>query len=116
MTLTPDPGAGSRFVHWTGSCVGRADCVLDLSKASAVSAVFGLARIPVRVSTSGKGRVACTPVCSKRFSAGTRLSLRAIPAKGWKFASWGGACAGSRITCTPKTDYALAVRANFKKR
>jgi Divergent InlB B-repeat domain len=116
VTLTPDPGAGSRFVHWTGGCIGSADCVLDLSKATAVNAVFGPSTIPVKVSTTGKGRVACSPACSKRFAAGTRLNLRAIPAKGWKFASWGGACAGSRITCTPKTDSAVAVRANFKKK
>ncbi len=71
--------------------------MLDLSKPAAVTAVFGPAVIPVKVSTSGKGRVACTPSCSKRFSAGTRLTLRAIPAKGWKFASWGGACTGTRL-------------------
>jgi uncharacterized protein (DUF779 family) len=42
--------------------------------------------------------------------------LRAIPAKGWKFARWGGACAGMRPTCTPKTDYAVSARANFKQK
>ena len=81
-----------------------------------MTAVFGPAIIPVKVSTSGKGRVACSPSCSKRFSAGTRLTLRAIPAKGWKFARWGGACTGTRLTCTPKTDYAVTARANFKKK
>jgi hypothetical protein len=51
-----------------------------------------------------------------RDLAGTRLTLHAIPAKGWKFARWGGACIGTRLTCTPKTDYALAARANFTKK
>ncbi len=87
-----------------------------LSKAAAVTAVFGPSIIPVKVSTSGQGRVACSPNCSKRFSAGTRLTLRAIAAKGWKFARWGGACTGARLICTPKTDYAVTVRANFKKK
>jgi hypothetical protein len=90
--------------------------MLDLSNPTAVTAVFGPAAIPVTVSTTGKGRVACTPNCSKKFSAGARLMLRAIPAKGWKFARWGGACAGTRPTCTPKTDYAVSARANFKQK
>ena len=116
VTLQPTPKSTSRFIHWTGSCVGKADCVLDLSKPAAVTAVFGPSVIPVKVSTSGKGRVVCSPRCSTRFSAGTRLTLHAIPAKGWKFARWGGACTGTRLTCTPKTDYALTARANFTKK
>ena len=116
VTLQPTPKSTSRFIHWTGSCVGKADCVLDLSKPAAVTAVFGPSVIPVKVSTSGKGRVVCSPRCSTRFSAGTQLTLHAIPAKGWKFARWGGACTGTRLTCTPKTDYALTARANFTKK
>ena len=116
VTLAATPAAASRFVHWTGTCTGSSDCVVDLSKAAAVNAVFGPATIPVVVSTSGKGRVACSPSCSKRFAAGTRLTLHAIPAKGWKFSNWGGACTGARLTCSPKTDYAVAARAIFKKK
>ncbi len=115
VTLFASPANTSRFLHWTGGCVGPADCVLTLSQATSVSAVFGPMTIPVTVSTSGKGAVACTPKCSKHFSAGDRLMLRAAPAKGWKFVSWGGVCAGTRLTCSPKTDFALTVRANFKK-
>jgi Divergent InlB B-repeat domain len=116
VMLEATPTATSRFIHWTGSCLGTADCEVDLSKPATVAAVFGPAKIPVTVSTSGKGRVACSPSCSRRFTAGTRLTLRALPARGWKFSNWGGACTGTRIACTPKTDYAVTVRANFKKR
>jgi len=81
-----------------------------------VTAVFGPAVIPVTVSTTGQGRVACTPRCSTKFRAGTQLTLRAISAKGWKFARWSGACTGTRATCTPKTDYAVTARASFRKK
>jgi Divergent InlB B-repeat domain len=116
VTLTPTPTSTSRFIHWTGACVGSADCVLDLSNAVSVNAVFGPAVIPVKVLTTGNGHVACTPSCSRRFSAGTRLTLRAVAAKGWRFARWGGACSGTRPTCTPKTDYAVTARASFTKK
>ena len=115
VTLAPVPSPRTHFIRWAGGCTGRAGCTLDLSEPAAVTAVFGPAAIPVTVATSGKGRVACTPRCSKRFSAGARLTLRAIPAKGWKFARWGGSCTGTRPTCTPKTDYAVSARANFRK-
>ena len=116
VTLSATPADNSRFLHWAGGCTGNADCLPNLAQAASVTAVFGPLTIPVRVSKSGKGTVACTPKCSKRFSAGDRLMLRAAPAKGWRFAGWGGACKGTRLTCTPKTDFALAVRANFKKK
>ena len=116
VSIAPVPSPKSHFVRWAGGCSGSAGCMLDLSNPTAVTAVFGPAAIPVTVSTTGKGRVACTPNCSKKFSAGARLTLRAIPAKGWKFASWGGACVGTRPSCTPKTDYAVTARANFRKK
>jgi len=42
--------------------------------------------------------------------------MKAAPAKGWKFAVWGGACKGVRLTCTPATDYGVWVTARFKKK
>jgi hypothetical protein len=117
VTLAATPGDSTRFVHWAGGCVGKADCQLNLAQAASVTAVFGPLRIPVRISTSGKGNVTCAPKkCAKTFSAGDRLTLRAVPAKGWKFVSWTGGCTGSHITCAPKTDFALAVHASFKKK
>jgi uncharacterized protein (DUF779 family) len=42
--------------------------------------------------------------------------LRAVAAKGWRFVRWSGGCAGTRPVCSPKTDFALLVRATFRKR
>jgi Divergent InlB B-repeat domain len=117
VTVAAEPANASRFIRWTGGCVGTApNCAVDLSQAVSATAVFGPLTIPVKISTTGRGGVACSPRCSKAFSAGNPLLLRAIPAKGWKFASWGGACKGTRAFCSPKTDFAVSVHANFKKK
>jgi uncharacterized repeat protein (TIGR02543 family) len=89
--------------------------VLNLTQPAALTVVFGPVTIPLKISVVGKGGVRCLPNCSKKFSAGDALSLRAVPATGWKFAGWSGGCTGTRVTCAPNTDYALTVRATFKK-
>jgi Divergent InlB B-repeat domain len=115
VTLTATPQAGSRFVHWAGSCFGRADCHVGLGQAASTTAVFGPTAISVRVRTAGKGHVVCTPACSRSFVAGNPLALRAVPARGWKFTAWTGACKGRRRVCSPATDFPLSIRATFTK-
>jgi hypothetical protein len=115
LTATPERGT-SRFVGWRGaSCSGRGDCDVTLAQATAVTADFGPATVPVRVATSGRGRVVCSPSCSSAFRAGDTLRLRAVPARGWRFAAWGGACSGSRPVCSPATDAAVSARATFRR-
>jgi len=113
VTLIADPGTGQRFVRWTGSCTGNGTCPLKLNAPAAAHALFGPVRIPVRVNVSGRGAVKCTPNCTKAFVAGDPLTLRAAPAKGWKFVRWSGACKGTKPTCRPATDFAFSVRATF---
>jgi hypothetical protein len=108
---------GKRFVGWAGSCTGRADCDVRLGSPISVTATFGPARIPVALDRIGKGSVTCTPRCGKTFAAGSRLTLHAVAAKGWKFASWTGDCAKVHVaTCRPKTDFHISARAVFRKR
>ncbi len=115
LSLEAEPSTGDRFVRWTGACTGKGTCQLTLAQAAAVTAVFGPLRIPVRATMTGKGRIACTPACTKSFAAGETLHLKAIAAQGWKFAGWSGACKGARATCAPATDYAVTVKARFTK-
>ncbi len=42
VTLTATPGAGSKFTGWNGDCSGTEPCVLTLSAARNVTAVFDL--------------------------------------------------------------------------
>ncbi|MDX6439412.1 MAG: hypothetical protein QOF45_1995, partial [Gaiellaceae bacterium] len=116
VTLEATPGVGLRFVRWSGACTGNGTCFVKLAEAQSVTAVFGPRTIPVRVTTKGRGTVRCTPVCSKSMLAGDPLTLRAVAAKGWKFAGWSGACKGTRPECRPATGSALTVRATFRRK
>ncbi len=115
LRLTALPGANDRFIGWKGSCAGNGDCVLKLAQAAAATAIFGPLRIPVRLSVTGKGRVACVPQCGRTFPGGDVLSLRAVATKGWRFARWSGACKGTRPVCRPATTYSVVARAIFTK-
>ena len=64
--------------------------------------------MPLKLSVTGKGRIACTPACGKTIRGGEPLTLRAVPAKGFKFLRWSGACKGTELTCRPATDFALS--------
>jgi hypothetical protein len=116
VTLTATPGAGLRFVRWAGACAGAVTCNVLLAQAQSVTAVFGPAKIPLKVTTVGRGTVRCTPVCSKAFPAGRSVVMRAVPAKGWTFVGWSGGCKGKQLVCRPKTETALTVRATFRRR
>jgi hypothetical protein len=115
VTFNAVPGPGTRFVGWRGGCRSADNCSVLLNAPASLTAVFGPLEVPVRVSTTGRGRVVCVPGCSKSFTAGSPLYVRALPAKGWVFRGWSGACTGRRLVCTPATDFAVAVRATFKK-
>jgi Divergent InlB B-repeat domain len=116
VTLNAEPAATDRFVHWSGSCKGAGPCALTLAAPAAATAVFGPLRIPLRLSTAGKGKIKCTPTCGKTFPGGDSLTLRAVPTKGFKFVRWSGGCKGTRPTCRPPTDFAVTVHASFKRR
>jgi hypothetical protein len=108
---------GKRFVGWTGKCTGRGDCNVTLDGAVSVTATFGPVRVPVAIGKTGKGAVTCAPRCGRTFAAGARLTLHAVPAKGWRFASWTGDCAKVHVaTCRPKTDFHVRAQAIFRKR
>jgi Divergent InlB B-repeat domain len=111
-----EPSGADRFVGWKGACTGRGTCLVTLAQSLSVTATFGPLRIPLHVSSAGKGKVTCSPVCTKTFTAGNALRLKAVASKGWKFAGWSGGCKGVRPTCAPATDYGLSVTARFKKR
>jgi len=115
-TLFPVADGGHRFVRWSGACTGTGSCTVQMTGPQTVTALFGPERVDLHVTTAGRGRVACTPSCTKRFKAGDALTLRAVPAKGWKFTGWSGGCKGARPVCKPATDFALSVRATFRKR
>jgi len=116
LQLTAVPAAGERFVRWSGGCTGLLECILSVDAPTSVTASFGPLRIPLTIRANGKGAVRCTPRCATTMPGGKPLVLHAVPAKGWRFVSWSGDCAGVRVaTCRPRTDYRVSVRATFRK-
>jgi hypothetical protein len=116
VVLSPTPTNKSRFVRWSGACTGEGTCVLQLNAATNATATFGPLAIPFKQSITGKGVIVCAPgPCKRVVVAGNRLTLRATAGKGWKFVRWTGGCTGTNVVCKPKTDFALAVHASFKR-
>jgi List-Bact-rpt repeat protein len=45
VTLTATPAAGSAFTSWTGVCTGSAACIVTMSAAQTVTAMFGVSTV-----------------------------------------------------------------------
>ncbi len=122
VQLTAQPGNGSRLEAWGGACSGAGDCSLVPNGTNSASATFGSANRTLAVSVSGKGKVVSTPAgiacpgtCSSSFAAQSSVALKAVPAKGYVFSSWSGACHG-KSACKVSLNDDTSVRATFKKR
>ena len=116
-------GPGMRFVRWSGGCNSTLDCTLGLASATTVTALFAPATFPLTISITGRGRVrtsssatACTARCRLAVVSYTAISLRAVPAAGWRFTRWAGACHGTRLLCSLPMTSAAGARAVFTKR
>jgi hypothetical protein len=121
VSLTAEPTSGNRLVAWQGSCSGSAlECDLTADGAKSAIAIFGTASYAVVVTVKGKGKVTSSPAgiaCPRRCRATftTPVTLRARPAKRFRFAGWSGACRG-KGTCSLSVDNAGAVHATFRRR
>jgi hypothetical protein len=122
LTVVPHPAKGWTFSGWSGCPAPGAACGLTVTAPTTLAATFVRTPVPIRVAVAGKGRVtsapagiACPGSCSHLFAAGTKVRLKAKPARGWRFAAWTGACRGTRA-CTVVADRQRAVRARFAKR
>ena len=122
VKLTAHPDSGFRLDAWGGACSGRGDCTVTVSKVSSVTATFGPASHQLVLSVTGRGRVVSAPTgiscpgsCTSAFDADSVVALMAVPAKGYKFAGWSGACRGTS-TCSVAISADTNVGAAFKKK
>jgi hypothetical protein len=129
VTLAATPASGSKFESWSGDCSGSGQCVVTMTQARSVTAIFaplpaggggggGPASRTLDVSVSGAGKVTgpginCPPDCSGQFAEGTKVTLAAVPDENHSLESWGGACSGSSDTCEVTMDVARQVTATF---
>lgn len=120
VTLIPAAAAGSVFTGWGGGCAGTGSCTLAANEPVTVTAQFS-ALVDLTVSTSGRGIVASNPAgircgssCSQTFASGTRITLTATPANGFRFTGWSGGCSGATATCTVQLGERTTVSAIFR--
>jgi hypothetical protein len=121
VRLEARPSGDASFLGWTGACSGRStSCTVAMDAEKLVRASFGRT-FKLIVSVRGPGRVvsspagiACAPRCKASFTRGTRVTLRALPAKGARLAGWGGACKGSK-GCRASMNADRSVRARFRR-
>ena len=132
LIATPDPAAP--FLAWKFGCTPGTDprrCVLtatnrpnwvgvalgedaEIGQPTNLSVLFD-------VSRQGQGRVTgrelnCGGNCDHRYAFGSQEELRAIPAAGWRFTAWNGACAKTsmcRLYVGPVTSVAAQFTENL---
>jgi uncharacterized repeat protein (TIGR02543 family) len=124
VTLIATPDAGATFTGWGGACVGTSTCTVTMTTAKSVTATFTGGSAPsfqLAVTVTGRGSVRGGAIscgnglntCGVSVAPNTTLTLTATPAAGARFIRWGGACAGTRTTCTLTVTAAMSVTATF---
>ena len=124
VTLTAIPSAGYTFSGWSGDCAGSGTCVLSMTAAKSVTATFNITpplQFPLTVSIIGQGKVTSNPEgincgieCSEEYTSGTYVTLTAIPAAGYSFTGWSGACTGGTPSCVVSMTATKNVTATFQ--
>ena len=102
VTLYANPAQGWTFSSWGGACGGNGTCNLVMTNNLSASASFAQIYHMLTVSVSGSGTVTsadgyinCPGTCSHTYAWGTPVTLNAMPASGWSFSGWSGACSGT---------------------
>ncbi|CAN5778776.1 hypothetical protein BH11MYX3_BH11MYX3_01920 [soil metagenome] len=119
VTLTPNPGTGSSFTGWSGSCTGSGACTVAMTAIRSVTATFAVDTFLLGVAPGGTGAgtitgtgINCPGDCSETFAYNTMVTLSAAPAMSSTFTGWSAPCSGTG-TCTVTMDMARTVTATF---
>ncbi|GEM_PF-3030713 len=122
VTLTATPAAGYVFKGWSGDCTGTTTtCTVSTTEAKSVIATFEMKTYPLTITKSANlGSVSSSPagincgsVCNYSFPTNNNVTLTAMPAAGYVFTGWSGACTGTTTTCTVSMTGAKLVTATF---
>ena len=123
VTLTANPGDGSKFVSWSAAGCSGSTCEVALTADKTIKATFAPQDTPtyqlsVQLGGEGSGTVTsepggieCGDDCEEDFLEQTEVTLTATPEEGSTFAGWAGACDGE--SCSVIMSEARQVTARF---
>ncbi len=113
LTLTAIPAPGYRFSHWSGDASGTSQTVtLLMNSGKTVIANFVVIRVSLITSVSPSGSGTVSPG-SGTYDMGTRITLTALPASGYRFVSWSGDATGTSSAISITMDSDKSIVANF---
>jgi hypothetical protein len=128
VTLTATSASGATFGSWQNCPApnGTRCQVTIMAGAQRVTATFAVATWTINVqvfpgftggSVTATGGRACAAECNFTYPVGTAVTLNAVPAPGFRFDQWAGACntatGRNKPTCTLTFDQNTGVRAVF---
>ena len=110
------PAAGSKFDNWTGGCSGTIPATtVAMSANKTCTANFSLippVQYTLTMAVSGSGST--TPAVGDHlYDKDTVVNVNAIPAAGWQFVNWTGACSGIIPATTVTMSANKTCTANF---
>ncbi len=114
VRLTAIPATGWSFDHWTGDLSGATNpAILTLNGSKTVGVVFVKNSVTLAVNVVGNGAVTQTP--NAPYAYGDVVQLTPVPAEGWEFSGWSGACSGSGA-CSITLNGSQEVTATFTQK
>ncbi len=113
VSVTAAPDAGAVFEGFGGSLSGTdSPQLLAVDGDEVVSATFEAVTYALSVTTQGSGTVSVDPLTGP-FTAGTTVTLTAVPGTGYVFGGWSGDATGSANPLLLVMDADKAVNARF---
>lgn len=118
VTLTAVPASGYTFTGWSGgTSVTSATTTVTVNANITVTANFTVTgsntfTLATTSNPSAGGSITRSPNATS-YTAGTVVTLTAVPASGYTFSSWGGGASGTSATTTVTVNSNISVTANF---
>ena len=126
VSLVQIANRGSRFVGWSGACLGSLDCSVTMEASKSVTAEF--TAVPAFTLTAANdgptdgtirsniGGIDCGLNCSTTVYEGENIALSATPAFGKEFTGWTGDCSGLNQSCMVTVSNDVNVMAHYQPR
>ena len=121
VTIEAVPASGWAFDTWSGDASGKANPVnMVLNANKSITANFTQLSYTLTLAKLGSGSIEVNGATvalpySAQFLSGTNVTLEALAASGWEFASWSGDASGSSNPVVVTMNGAKSVTANFSQ-